>query len=876
MTQDVHLFVEDNEGNSVLLDLYLNEKIYLNYEFNDIKDLAPSGNYSREFRIPASDTNINFFGPIYNVNENGWFDFRKKVTARISVETIPIIIGHIQIKRVYWSQGKLYELEITFFGEIPNLSKSLGNKKLRDLTALPDLNFEFNYENVVDTPNDVTILTLCDKYNFTAYDASDGHQPLYSSLNSGTWGYKPLHPHQMTPAVNASWIFDQIMKDANFGYTWDTIEDCLNKNIYVPWLNSKDPNTNLGLTEISFGFGLTADYTFTQNIHPLASVSSALWDYSGLISGGTFTAPYSGIYAFRVKAQGYTSDCTNLVFIGLRNTTTNDWFNVTDGVMGWYGNSVYPTFVDCGAGNTFDLNIVTTIYMEQGDVMMLMAGEWTSDYVSSITLYGNSTDLITGVELINVSTTGFCNMVNNAPDMTQIDFIKSVQKMFNLAIVPDRNNLNSIYIEPMVNYIASTDGGDWSNKLDISKDVMYYPTTDLQKQKFTFSYAQDGDYYNKIYQDSGRTYGNYVIDQFDFDVQNDFATGEEKIELAFASTPSNGITYTDVVCPRFLNNNGEFVTPKPRILYWFANFMVNMFDEASGQVLHTNVKCLNNYSTMNANVGDADLNFAPEVPLHTIVANPYNNLYNRWWRNYYRELYDGQARIMEAFFSLSITDILSYKFSDKIWIIDSYWRILSIEGYLVGGQESTKVKLIRILDIDNLCDVNPVSVNQNYLINWEDDNGNPVSIDEECCLRFGYYWNGYEGKGGCFAKPQGVTDGHELISNVATQKSYFGMPIKTTGVAYSVRNVNSDTYLTSTDSIIFGDAGGGIIKIFLPNQQTCIGHEITIRNIDPTGTLNIQVQGGGMIEGTTFLNLVGTSAANFVSNGTKYYFTGKT
>jgi hypothetical protein len=403
---------------------------------------------------------------------------------------------------------------------------------------------------------------------------------------------------------------------------------------------------------------------------------------------------------------------------------------------------------------------------------------------------------------------------------------------------------------------------------------MIYPTTDIQKASFKFTYASDGDYYNKFYADSGRTFGEYKIDQYDFDVQNDFASGEEKIELAFASTPSNGITYTDVVCPRFLNEQGEFVKPKARILYYFANFSVNMYNGTA--VVPTSVKCLNNYSTMNANVGDLDLNFAPEVPLHTIIANPYNNLYNKYWRDYYREIYDGQARIMEAYFTLTLNDILTFKFSDKIWLMDSYWRILELSEYVVGGMDATKVKLIRILDINNLCNITPVSVSTNYLINWEDEEGNPAIIDEDCCLRFGYYWNGIGERGACFAKPQGVTDGHEVIANVGLQKSTFGMPIRTNGVMYPVREVKIDTYLGLTDSIIFGAAGSlGTITIWLPPINMAIGQEITIRNIDPAGTLSIRVQGGGNIEGGPVLNMVGTSSANFVSNGTKYYFTGK-
>ena len=278
---------------------------------------------------------------------------------------------------------------------------------------------------------------------------------------------------------------------------------------------------------------------------------------------------------------------------------------------------------------------------------------------------------------------------------------------------------------------------------------------------------------------------------------------------------------------------------------------------------------------MNADVGDLDLNFAPEVPLHTIVANPYDNLYNKYWRNYYREIYDGQARIMEAYFTLTLNDILSFKFSDKMWLMDSYWRILEINEYVVGGMEATKVKLIRILDIDNLCNVTPDFTANNYLISWVDSFGNEAEIDEDCCLRFGYYWYVQDERGGCYSKPKGITDGHEIIANVGLQKSTFGMPIRTNGVMYPVREVTTETYLGLTDSIIFGHAGGGSIKIFLPPVNLAVGQEITIRNTDPVGTLSIRVQGGGNIEGGPILNLVGTSAANFVSNGTKYYFTGK-
>ena len=61
-------------------------------------------------------------------------------------------------------------------------------------------------------------------------------------------------------------------------------------------------------------------------------------------------------------------------------------------------------------------------------------------------------------------------------------------------------------------------------------------------------------------------------------------------------------------------------------------------------------------------------------------------------------LYSPEGRIMEASFALDLKDIVSFKFSDKIWIQDSYWRILEVNDYKVGMYESTQVKLLKFLE----------------------------------------------------------------------------------------------------------------------------------------------------------------------------------
>ena len=58
MMNQVILTLTDYDGNSAQIDLYENEKMHLNYKFTDITNFSSVGNYSQEFRIPASATNV--------------------------------------------------------------------------------------------------------------------------------------------------------------------------------------------------------------------------------------------------------------------------------------------------------------------------------------------------------------------------------------------------------------------------------------------------------------------------------------------------------------------------------------------------------------------------------------------------------------------------------------------------------------------------------------------------------------------------------------------------------------------------------------------------------------------------------------------------
>ena len=871
MINQVILTLTDYDGNSAQIDLYENEKMHLNYKFTDLTNFSAVGSYSQEFRIPASATNVDFFGAIFNVNFNGWFDFRKKVEATLTVNTIPIASGHIQVKKLYWQKGKLFEFEVVFFGEVPNLARVLNEKKLRDIESIVagDLDYDLLHANVETPPNEHTILTLCDKWNLTASNVEG--QPIYSTVIAGQPTYKPLYVGHLTPAVKAYYLFDQILKDAGIQWASDNLSGCLD-NVYVPFVNGQYLDTNAGLNDNASLLVATSNISTnfnsgTTSFFPLYLDYVEFEDAGSNWSGGIFTAPFSTQYTFQIWANGtYTINAGNGQFSFLVHLFVNNEYSTG--------------FVNQFENGEIAVNQTITISLNQGDTLKVYLdneGGFITDV--DVDLIGNGSGGIddfsgTGIKLVSMSTAlteATVQMEFNAPDMKQIDFITSIQKMFNLAFVPDRTLPNTLRIEPLVEYIGSGNTLDWTEKLDLSKDITYYPTTDLQKSKFTFTYIEDSDYYNSVYKDNGRIFGSYEITENDFEVINEFSTGEEKVELAFAPTPSAPVENTDVVVPKFINGEGQFVQPKPRILYYFADFFVNMYDEVSDSVIVTAVKCLNNYSTMNASVGDSDLNFAPEVPLHTIIANPYDNLYNRWWRNYYRELYDGQARILEGMFALTLNDIFTFQWSDKIWIVDSWWRVLDVEGYVVGEQDMTKVKLIRLLDIDNDCDIVPVSANLNQTLNWETPNGDPASVTEDCCRRFGYYWNST--KNNCFSVPNIGTRSFITAQAPTLAPTRFGAPVSfNASISQPVRSITTDYVVTNFDRMIFADTTSNGITIYLPSATTTAGREFIIqRVVSGANPLTVQAYTGETVEGSGAVTLSAAGdTITIISNGADF------
>jgi len=731
MAADVMLQVFDTDNNSIFLDIYEADSIKLNYQFSKITTFENTGTYSWTFRAPMTKKNATFFGAIDNVNAQlTWFDFRKKTKALLMVDTLPIARGNIKLGKTYQrnNNGKMFtEFDIEFSGEVADLAKELGDKKLSDLDYT-ELEYEVNAATLDDGANSLR-WTLTDRGQKWSEDGTTGTRRIF---NTGA----PIFPNELTPIVCAQWIWDKIFTEAGFTYTATFLDGIIN-DYFVPYISAQQIQLGNLLEQHLVIAGFEDGYSVASGVSILPL--EELQDTDGDFIGNHFVAPLSGTYTFRVGAivkhtetgASYASSLT------LMKTTTGIPYITTSGLLAQLVFTMTDTYQDVGGELTINLLAGDLVYVQKNITSSL-----------SGTVEFNRCEVLRTTAIGPVLENFIFYGALNAPDMKQVDFVRSIVKMHNLCFIPSSTTERSFQIEPLASYIGSGTDYDYTNKIDTTKDIVIYPTTDEQANKSIWTYKAGGEALSQIYTNAGRTFGEYKLEN----TGNDFATSEVKVELQFCSTPCNEVPSTAIPIPKFTDMNGVFVLPGARIMFIGGLTEIALWADSGTNMVQ--IPIISNYSNLAATIGDYDLNFAPESPSQFIVASPYANLYNLYWRKYYEELYSPQSRVMEAYVKLNVSDVATLQFSDKIWIQDSWWRLLEINNYIVGDTQPTLCKFARIVNSAPICSLTPASRNGNGTINWVNAADESVDGNQTCCELFGYSWNSTTNE--CYAFPQNI------------------------------------------------------------------------------------------------------------------------
>lgn len=328
----------------------------------------------------------------------------------------------------------------------------------------------------------------------------------------------------------------------------------------------------------------------------------------------------------------------------------------------------------------------------------------------------------------NVNGTYFFNNINpqlidNQPykaielvprNIKQIDFINSIVNMFNLYLYQDKVNPKKIFIEPRDRFYDTTQFLNWSDKLDISKEIEHTPIVERYKRIF-MSYKSDKDFYNTLYNSQTKE----IYGQFEYLTGDEFSTSEKKVEVIFSPTTLNMYQindgtldpthiYSKIYDPKqpITTETSGKVESNIRILYrkTLTNNTNNFWIKTNSGIFSFNVFPYAGHLDDPTN-SSLDLSF--DKPRFLFYDNEFgytdNNLYKEYYEQFFEEIYGPESKIITAYVYLNSQDILDFDYRKLIYIDNissgspGYFRVNKIE-YDPSNKQSYKVELIKVLN----------------------------------------------------------------------------------------------------------------------------------------------------------------------------------
>ena len=754
-------------------DYYQAEPVNYSLRFADVQNIqAPSGSFTQALSLPITDdlhARLGFIdkpGYIAQNDENGELRttlFKRKYPAALGTNGTPVILGYIQVKGVV-TTGPRKDVEVVFFSDGINMTKTIGDKMLSDLN-LSDYEHELNLTNIQASwtgalySGDVRYGLIDKGFNWSLPD-----NPPWAS-DDGLW------QGELTPFVRARTLVDQIFEDAGLSYVSDFFDSADFGNIYLPAYNG---NASINVTnelDQTSGAGLDGDTTGTTalNVLQLVDTIDGGFDVAGNWTNATtykYTCPYTGYYDMTFSCKWEKSDPSHFVKVYLykNGSSIGTLVDTTQTSATFAG---FPAFQNSGQlvwdgtllqsasnGGALDNKYVLGqgFLFEAGDEIQIY--RQTNGISAKIYGGGSGTPTVgnpftTSLVFSNVGAPlsgQDVDLAQNMPELKQVDFLLSLQKMFNLVFIPS-GVPDEFIVEPWDDYFDTGDQIDWTGKVIRDKSLTLRPTTDIQFKEYQWTYREGLDFISDAVENNlDRVYGAFRV----LDSENDFATGDKKVETALGNYILSLIPGSSFPIHRSLQSDGSGIqNPLSMLAYWGGT--VTSFGEwyirnDTGTTLgpNTNFPLFSPYSASNPTLTDRDLNFGMEAAFVPQQCNPLNTLYYTYWKDYIRELYAESSRILECTVMFENFDLLQFHWNNKYYIDDALWRVLELNTDLNGNGTAT-VKLLKVQEASVDCADTPTGYDdRNNVILFNDSTGgDPDYGSEACCTKYGYRWVRY-------------------------------------------------------------------------------------------------------------------------------------
>jgi hypothetical protein len=704
------------------LDLFDDIGAELNYAIDDIKDFASRNtNYSKTITLPGNANNNKVFGHIYNfASANNYFvsdpnlpnvgynfDPTRQAEAKIFVNKIQVFKGVLRLLEVRINNGAI-EYECVVFGELGGFSMAIGNSLLEDMDNFTQYDQAWNAENVVASWN-------------PSGSVASGVGIVYPLIEYGNCkvSAKDYHLNAFRPAFHVYELIDSIIKNAGYTYESAFLDTPYVKSLIIP--NNK---ANLEITITNLLEANSRTFTYTGTDSKVTFETGSLYTFT--LSGGNtyiYNAASENIGNVNIYGNGYITSTNNVKIQICKNSTSNV---IAEEIIASTGGNRRTFYLSKTGQVTLNTNDTLFVNVTSANSFTFEATNLSFNYIS---------DSKTSVNAILGDTLTMKNLLPKG--IPQKDFFASICRLFNLYVFEDPEISNHLLIEPYIEFYLkgagflkindlgelllhgepgdptgllllsdpTADSVDWSNKVDHSKEIKLKPMSELNARFFEFKYKEDDDYYNDIY---NKKFNQTYADRRE-DSKFQFAEDSSSVEVIFSPSILVATDNNDKLSAAIFSVEDGVQVPKDhniRIMqYAYISGVASWkIEKPIGQTGNL-ITGLTHYGYAghldNPKEPTNDLNFAVpnQIFFNLSVAYPTTNLFTAFWGDYIAEITSKDSKLLSCYLYLTVEDIFSLNFARLIYIDGALWRLNKIVDFNPAMPETTKVELLRVIEL---------------------------------------------------------------------------------------------------------------------------------------------------------------------------------
>lgn len=562
-------------ANNQELDLFQDEVIQVSNNVTGLFDVDKlPGDFTRQITIPGSKTNNAFFEHYYKIDVTAPFLFTQdeKVECYLDISGYILVQGYLQLNKVTVKNNQIVSYDITLYGSISNFSRDLRANTLNDISGLSVYNHTSSYDNISASWNgnlfsgDI-VYPLIDYGKGLEYSAATPEDGF--GIDDQEAG---LFVKDFKPAIRVKKVVDKIFEE--FGYTysssffnlpmWDNIYMVCNYGTQYPIYENIDIE-NYGLVQIRPTSGSTTDTVLTSNYQQLVWDTIELDNSFAMSSGSVYNKPKNGPTNGKLKLNlhitgsgtgtlGYPELSFALAGPDWPTTDPNDYTPIAINKINEFLQQTYSQLDKPGEKTYTVEQKWYSIIINQGQKRLIMKSTNTGgsgNFTVTVAKDGNTESYWSVDEIGNAADYEVMNIPINMPygsnGITCLDFIKGLQKKYNLVITPSKTLTNHFEIETFNTWYKQGTTVDLTPFIDESQPINVIPANTLAVNELEFTDKEGKDFLARDFVDkNNRTFGkSYYLDN-----QNQFSQGKLEVATEFSSSPL-----------RYINGSGDSGTP---------------------------------------------------------------------------------------------------------------------------------------------------------------------------------------------------------------------------------------------------------------------------------------------------------------------------